>query len=85
MTLLAPRPNPTNGPTEIIYETIEPGITRLMMVNMLGQQMVTLIDAEVQPGRYSLRFDPEGVASGAYFLVLETPTGRLVQPMQVQH
>jgi hypothetical protein len=85
LTLLPPRPNPTTGPTKIIYEVIEPGRTQLFMVNMLGQRMVNLLDAEILPGRYSLEFDPNGVSSGAYFIVLETPTGRLAQPMQVQH
>jgi hypothetical protein len=86
LSLLEPRPNPTAGPTVIIYEVIEPGHTQLYLVNMLGQRMATLVDAEITvPNRYNLVFDPSGTAAGAYFLVLETPTGRLAQPMQIQH
>jgi hypothetical protein len=86
LSLLEPRPNPTAGPTVIIYEVIEPGHTQLYLVNMLGQRMATLVDAEITvPDRYNLIFDPSGTAAGPYFLVLETPTGRLAQPMQIQH
>jgi hypothetical protein len=85
LTLLPPRPNPTSGPTEVIYETIESGRTRLYLVNLLGERLQPLVDAEVSAGRYQLLFDPAGYAAGNYFLVLETPTGRLAQPMQIEH
>jgi hypothetical protein len=83
--LLPPYPNPVMGPTEIGYQIIEPGRTRIYLIDILGQRLPYLLDEEVQPGSYQLAFDPSGIPSGVYFLTLETPTNRLVQPMQIRH
>jgi hypothetical protein len=85
LALVPPKPNPALGLTELTYETIETGRTQLYLVNVLGERTATVVDVEIEPGRYTLTYDVTGLASGGYFLVLETPTGRAIQPLQIEH
>jgi hypothetical protein len=85
LTLVPPHPNPALGITELTYETIEPGRTQLYIVDMLGQRITSIIDKDITPGRYTVMYDATGLAASNYFLVLETPTGRAVQVLQVEH
>jgi hypothetical protein len=85
LTLVPPRPNPTLGVTELTYETIEPGRTQLYVVDMLGQRIATIVDKEITEGRYTVMYDAAELAASNYFLVLQTPTGRAVQVLQVEH
>jgi hypothetical protein len=85
MILFAPRPNPAVEITEIIYETVEPGATRLYITDMMGGQTITLIDEETTPGLNTVLFDASVLASGSYFIILQTPSSRAIQPLQVEH
>jgi hypothetical protein len=85
LSLLPVVPNPVTGTGEIIYETIEPGRTHLYIADPTGSRVYTLVDAETQPERRSIQFDATQLPSGNYFLVLQTPSGSLLQPMQVEH
>jgi hypothetical protein len=71
------RPNPFNTMTEIDYEVIERGVTRLYVSDMLGRRVATLVDGEVEPGLYRVRFDAGGLSSGSYVCVLITPSSVL--------
>jgi hypothetical protein len=86
LTLLPPQPNPVANTSEVelVYETIEPGRTELYIVDMLGRRATTIVDAELTPTRYSTRIDVRDLASGTYFIILQTPTERLVQPLQIE-
>jgi hypothetical protein len=57
----------------------------LYLVDMLGQRVATIVDSEITEGRYTLMYDAAELAASSYFLVLETPTGRAVQVLQVEH
>jgi hypothetical protein len=84
-SLAVPKPNPAVGMMEVTYETIESGRTQLYLVDMLGRRVTTILDAEVTADKYTLRVDASGLASGSYFLVLQTPTGRALRTLQVEH
>jgi hypothetical protein len=66
-------PNPFN-PVTVIKYTISgaggrgPGASRtsLIVYDMLGRQVATLVDEVRVPGTYEVRFDGNGLASGAY-------------------
>jgi DNA-binding beta-propeller fold protein YncE len=74
-------PNPFAGSTSIAYAV--PGIerskglrVRLMVYNLLGQALITLVDAEQPPGPYTVNWDGcsasgHPVASGVYLYRLE--------------
>ncbi|MCU0643865.1 MAG: cohesin domain-containing protein, partial [bacterium] len=64
-------PNPFNHATAIPYEVTQKEHIRIIISNTLGQQIKTLIDAEVLPGTYVLTWDGKDefgnlVTSGVY-------------------
>ncbi len=69
-------PNPFNPSTEIKFELPYRSHVTLTVYNVLGQKVITLIDADMQAGRYPVRWegtagDGKEVASGVYFYKLE--------------
>ena len=55
------------------------------VANAAAGALVLAAGGKVGGKRYKLMFDASVLAAGNYFLVLQTPTGRVVQPMQVEH
>ncbi|MBI4550645.1 MAG: T9SS type A sorting domain-containing protein, partial [Candidatus Latescibacteria bacterium] len=73
-------PNPFNPATVIRYDLPKPGQVTLTIYNLLGQAVVTLVDARQDAGRYAVRWDGRNaagqpVASGLYFYRLTTGAG----------
>ena len=64
-------PNPFNPETRIRYSLPEPGKVKLKIFDILGNEIVTLIDKEHYPGVYETTFNAGelrgGLASGIYF------------------
>jgi hypothetical protein len=85
--LLAASPNPFNPSTRIPFELPAEMRVRLVVHDIHGRRVRTLVDGELSAGEHVVRWDGRdatgrGVGSGAYFLRLETgtqvETGRLV-------
>ena len=79
-------PNPFNPVTTITYGVTRRGPVRLVIYNMLGQQVVTLADDVKGAGYYTISWagrDALGreVASGTYLYQLTSPEGRIVKRM----
>jgi len=53
-------PNPFNSMTTIIYQIKEKGLVQLKVYNLLGQEIVTLVNEEKPAGMYSVLFSAEG-------------------------
>jgi hypothetical protein len=69
--LLGNYPNPFNPETTIRFQIAEKGRVKLVIYNLLGQQVRTLIDTELKPGFQEIRWDGRDntglhTASGAY-------------------
>lgn len=64
-------PNPFNSYTQIRYALPEDGHVRLLVYNMTGQIVKTLLDAYVHAGYYNVSFDATDLASGLYLYKLE--------------
>lgn len=60
-------PNPFNPSTVIEYDIPKASFVTLKIYNILGQEVVTLVNEEQMPGRYVTRFNGTSVASGVYF------------------
>jgi WD40 repeat protein len=81
--LKAIRPNPASARSTIEFATLETGITRLFVTDMLGRRVATIIDGELPPGAHSVEADLSGLPQGSYFCVLETPTERRSGALQI--
>lgn len=69
-------PNPFNPKTSIGFSISESGPVSLTVYNLLGQEVATLVNSPLRPGRYTAEWNAGGVASGIYFY-------RLVEGMHV--
>ncbi|MCL5030506.1 MAG: T9SS type A sorting domain-containing protein [Bacteroidetes bacterium] len=65
-------PNPFNPTTVIGYQLPVTGHVTLRVLDMLGREIVTLVNEEKQAGKYEVKFDGGGLASGIYFYQLIT-------------
>jgi len=64
-------PNPFNPETTLRYAIPDPGQVTLSIFNVLGQEVVRLVDKEQMPGFYAIRWNGKNelgrsVASGVY-------------------
>ena len=80
-TGLAPNaPNPFNPSTVIPYRLDVDGPVRLVVYNLLGQRLRTLVDEAQSAGVYRVQWDARDaagrrVSSGVYFIRLHYPGG----------
>ncbi len=65
-------PNPFNPLTNIRFEIPEVGIVTLRVLDVLGREVATLVNEEMQPGTYQRVFNADGIASGVYLYRLES-------------
>jgi hypothetical protein len=61
-------PNPFNPSTTIQYELPQTSHVKLILYDILGNKVRTLIDDQVQPGVHFIELNAEGLASGVYLL-----------------
>jgi predicted deacylase len=59
-------PNPFNPSTSITLSVAERQLTTITIYDLLGQEVATLLDDVLEPGRYTLTWDARGMASGTY-------------------
>ncbi len=60
-------PNPFNPATVIGFEISKAAHVSLVVYNILGERVATLLDETKAPGAYQLKFDAAGFSSGVYF------------------
>lgn len=60
-------PNPFNPETKITYSVPKSSHVTLRVFNVLGQEVMTLVNSDKSPGRYSVSFNGSGLVSGIYF------------------
>lgn len=59
-------PNPFNPSTIIQFTIIEDGMFKLVVYNVLGQEIFTLINNQLKQGVHKVNFDASRLASGVY-------------------
>jgi hypothetical protein len=65
-------PNPFNPITQIEYELPVSGITTLVIYDILGNTIATLVKEEKAAGFYSVEFNASNLPSGVYFYTLNS-------------
>ena len=65
-------PNPFNPATEIVFDMKTSGLVSIRVYNMVGQEVATLVNNEVQAGRHSINFNASSLSSGLYIYKMET-------------
>ena len=60
-------PNPFNPTTIISYQVPVVSKVRLVVYDLLGREVATLVDEMNQPGTHTVRFDGSNLSSGVYF------------------
>ena len=64
-------PNPFNPTTKIKYQLPKAGFVTLKVYDVLGEEIVTLVNEEKQTGNYEVNFDAKNLSSGIYFYKLQ--------------
>jgi hypothetical protein len=74
-------PNPFNNTTTIEFSIPQNERVRLVIYDLLGQEVVKLIDEEKNPGKHKIIFNGYNLASGIYFYVIEAGKFKAIKKM----
>jgi hypothetical protein len=64
-------PNPFNPATKISYDIPKAGIVKLVVFDILGREVRTLVNDFKQAGSFTVEFNASELSSGAYFYRIE--------------
>lgn len=67
-------PNPFNPITKISYAIPKSGLVTMKIYDVLGRELLTLVNQELQAGYYMVDFDGTNFSSGVYYYRLESGT-----------
>ncbi len=67
-------PNPFNPSTNISYSLKSPGLVKLVVYDLIGREVKTLVNKSQIEGTYSVVFDASNLPSGVYIYKLEIVT-----------
>jgi len=74
-------PNPFNPATRIRFTLPKAGTVRLIVSNLRGQHVRTLLNRMVTSGSHELLFDGSDLPSGVYFYTLQSGKTRITRKM----
>ncbi|NGP89665.1 S8 family serine peptidase [Fodinibius halophilus] len=74
-------PNPFNPTTTISYELANKAEVTLNVFDVLGRKVQTLVNKVQQSGTYTVNFNASKLASGVYFVRLQTDSFSKIQKM----
>ncbi len=72
-TLLQNYPNPFNPTTNIEYQLPTKGFVTLKVYDVLGKEIATLVQGEIDAGIHTVTFNANALSSGVYIYRLQTP------------
>lgn len=74
-------PNPFNPTTEINFSLDQAAPTLLVVYNMLGQKVATLLNERLSAGEHKVNFDAGNLSSGIYIYRLQSANQKLTKRM----
>ena len=69
--LLQNYPNPFNPSTTIYYSLKKSAWIKLIIYDLLGREIITLVDEHQNPNTYAVLFNASDLASGIYYYQLQ--------------
>jgi len=76
-------PNPFNPSTKINFALPSQGMVSLKVFNVLGQEVRSLVNEELNAGSYTYDFDASNLSSGIYFYTLSTNNFSVTKKMML--
>lgn len=64
-------PNPFNPTTKIKFSIVNSGYVKLKVYDLLGREVVNLIEEKLKQGEHEITFNSDNLSSGIYFYKLE--------------
>ena len=64
-------PNPFNPVTKIKFEIPSGELVKLVIFDILGREIKTLVNSRMNPGIYEYEFDASRLSSGVYFYKMQ--------------
>ena len=64
-------PNPFNPVTNIKFSLPSSGMVKIVVFDLLGREVATLVNDEMSAGNYTVDFDASSLSSGVYFYRLD--------------
>ena len=74
-------PNPFNPTTTIQFDVAKQEIVKLIVFNLLGEEVKTLVNSELIPGAYSVPFNASELTSGIYIYRISSPSNTITKKM----
>jgi hypothetical protein len=74
-------PNPFNPTTAISYQVPSASDVNLVVYDILGREVAVLVKERKAPGTYEVKFDGSNLASGVYYVRLQSGDYSQVRPM----
>lgn len=78
-------PNPFNSTTAIEYDLPTSEFVSLKLYNILGQEIITLVNQHQKAGKHRVRFDAGDLSSGIYFCKISAGTFIKINKMLLIH
>ncbi|NWF90547.1 MAG: T9SS type A sorting domain-containing protein [Ignavibacteriaceae bacterium] len=76
-------PNPFNPATQISFSIAKDGFVKLVVYNLLGQEVKTLINRNMEAGSHSVSFNASDLQSGIYIYKLTSAGSTLTKKMML--
>jgi parallel beta-helix repeat protein len=80
-SLIQNYPNPFNPATKIKFGLPENAITKLIIYDILGREVSTLLNQELEAGYHEINFDGTKLSSGVYFYSISASKFRSVKKL----
>jgi len=74
-------PNPFNPRTTLRYSISEKGAVKILVYNIMGQNVTTLVDGSLEAGSQTIVWDAGNLPSGTYFVRMETKNQMLTRKL----
>ncbi|MBN2424921.1 MAG: T9SS type A sorting domain-containing protein [Calditrichaceae bacterium] len=74
-------PNPFNNITMISYQLLKTDNVDLIIYNVLGEKITTLVSGRQSQGVYQIKWNAEGLSSGMYLCILKSGNTKQVKKM----